>query len=171
MEHENPSGSKDRVPSEIRNKTYINKLNHTRHKKSVNVENPSGQISLWTMQQNQPKQSWPYKTCKFWTSRKSFWILRQVFLWKLPPMLQEKCNLTQHINPHMTNANGAIVEDKIIHPFMWINHLQNVEVGTWFHQSFCVKDFSTRTLGCIRSCLIIDMVMSKGPNGKWYRTI
>ena len=54
MEHENPSGSKDRVPSEIRNKTYINKLNHTRHKKSVNVENPSGQISLWTMQQNQP---------------------------------------------------------------------------------------------------------------------
>ena len=35
-------------------------------------------------------------------------------------MLQEKCNLTQHINPHMTNANGAIVEDKIIHPFMWM---------------------------------------------------
>ena len=53
MEHDNPSESKDRVPSEIRNKTYINKLNHTRHKKSVNVENPSGQISLWTMQQNQ----------------------------------------------------------------------------------------------------------------------
>ena len=44
--NENPSGSKDRVPSEIRNKTYINKLDHTRHKKSVNVENPSGQISL-----------------------------------------------------------------------------------------------------------------------------
>ena len=42
MEHENPSGSKDRVPSEIRNKTYINKLDHTRHKKSVHAENPSG---------------------------------------------------------------------------------------------------------------------------------
>ena len=41
MEHENPSGSKDIFPCEISNKTYINKLDHTRHKKSVHVENPS----------------------------------------------------------------------------------------------------------------------------------
>ena len=47
-----------------------------------------------------------------------------------------------------------------------LQHFQNVEVGTWFHQSFCVKDFSTRTLGCIQSRLIIDIVISKGLNGK-----
>ena len=42
MEHENPSGSKDRFPCEICNKTYKNKPDLTRHKKSVHVENPSG---------------------------------------------------------------------------------------------------------------------------------
>ena len=42
MEHENPSGLKDRFPCEICNKTYINKPDLTRHEKSEHLENPSG---------------------------------------------------------------------------------------------------------------------------------
>ena len=42
MEHENPSGSKDRFPCEICNKTYKNKPDLTRHEKSEHVENHSG---------------------------------------------------------------------------------------------------------------------------------
>ena len=54
MEHENPSGSKDRFPCEICNKTYKNKPDLTRHEKSEHVENHSGSkdsqdIITWNM--------------------------------------------------------------------------------------------------------------------------